>query len=104
MNNIEMDPEKEEEDLVSLSDRRRLLLSNDRQTEREKDSGKRREVRERKTDNKDDIAPLAAASALGKDGTAVSEGGKAARQRKKGKERKKIRNEENGEKEIRIAG
>lgn len=71
-----------------------LLLSNDRQTEREKDSERRREERERKTDNKDDIAPLAAASALGKDGTAVSEGGKAGRQRKKGKEREKIRNEE----------
>lgn len=57
-----------------------LLLSNDRRAEREKDSERRREGREKK-DDKDDIAP--SNSALGKDGTAVSEGGKAGRQRKK---------------------
>lgn len=49
------------------------------------------ERKERKRDNKDDIAPskLAAAFALGKDGTAVSEGGKAGRQRKKERKRRK---------------
>lgn len=110
-NNIEVDPQKGEEDRPRLIDRRArfvigLLLSNDRRLEREKHSGRRREERERKGDNKDDIAPLAAASALGKDGTAVFEGGKAGRQRKKGKEREKIRNEEGRkrEKEMQIAG
>lgn len=110
-NNIEVDPQKGEEDRPRLIDRRSrfmigLLLSNDRRLEREKHSGRKREERERKGDNKDDIAPLAAASALGKDGTAVFEGGKAGRQRKKGKEREKIRNEEGRkrEKEMQIAG
>lgn len=57
-----------------------LLLSNDRRAEERKiQKGDERE--ERKRDNKDDIAP--SNSALGKDGTAVSEGGKAGRQRKK---------------------